>query len=211
MTAVVLILFAAPALAHVTVDPESAPRGSSATLTFHVPNEEESADTVKVEVKIPDAIPMTSVTATAPTGWVADVQQADRVVSWSGGTIPPDQSESFAMTLGPLPRDTDSLSFPTVQTYSDGTEVQWIQETPEGGPEPDRPVPVVTLTEAVSSGSDGSTTTATSDSSSTTHSDDHGHGDSDDDNKAPVIAAVVIALVALGAVGYALYRRQRTT
>ena len=49
------------------------------------------------------------------------------------------------MSVG-LPDDADSLAFPTVQTYSDGSTVNWVQVAPAGGPEPDDPEPVLTLT-----------------------------------------------------------------
>ena len=46
---VVLAMGAAPALAHVTVNPSEATKGEFARLAFQVPNESETADTVKVD------------------------------------------------------------------------------------------------------------------------------------------------------------------
>lgn len=50
-----LVLFAIPALAHITVTPGSAQAGSAAVLTFHVPNEESKANTTRVDMQIPAA------------------------------------------------------------------------------------------------------------------------------------------------------------
>jgi uncharacterized protein YcnI len=48
-----IVVFAIPALAHITVTATSAVPGSAAVLTFHVPNEESNADTTEVDVQIP--------------------------------------------------------------------------------------------------------------------------------------------------------------
>ena len=54
------------------------------------------------------------------------------------------------MSAGPLPTSAKQLAFPTLQTYSDGDVVRWIQTTAKGAPEPDFPVPTLTLTKASS-------------------------------------------------------------
>ena len=64
------------------------------------------------------------------------------------------------MSFGPLPDDTDELVFKALQTYSSGEVVSWIDETPEGGAEPEHPAPVVHLVAATG--------------------DDHGHDPSTD-------------------------------
>ena len=69
-------------------------------------------------------------------------------IVWTGGQIAPGEYESFEVFAQGIPSDADSLSFPTVQTYADGTTVSWIDPTPPGGPEPDHPAPVLTLTVA---------------------------------------------------------------
>ena len=42
--------------------------------------------------------------------------------------------------------DTETVSFPATQTYSDGTVVRWDQASQPGGGEPEYPAPVLTLT-----------------------------------------------------------------
>lgn len=43
---------AVPAFAHVSVQPNSAAKGSYSTVAFKVPNEEDKASTIKVEVNL---------------------------------------------------------------------------------------------------------------------------------------------------------------
>jgi uncharacterized protein YcnI len=159
-----LVLFAAPALAHVTVDPSQAQPGSFVKLVFRVPNESPQANTVKFDVKFDQnhVIPLVSVKPKA--GWTPTVTksflkaplqtqdgQATEAVSeivWSGGTIAPGQFDEFEVSAGPLPAGTDLLLFPAVQTYSDGTEVSWDQQAFAGQPAPDHPMPELRLTSA---------------------------------------------------------------
>jgi Domain of unkown function (DUF1775) len=42
--------------------------------------------------------------------------------------------------------NTDTVTFPATQTYSDGTVVRWDQPPLPGGGEPEHPVPTLTLT-----------------------------------------------------------------
>jgi hypothetical protein len=44
--------------------------------------------------------------------------------------------------------DTDTVSFPATQTYSDGTVVKWDQPSPPGGDEPEHPAPTLALSAA---------------------------------------------------------------
>ena len=144
----------APALAHVSVNPSEAAQGGFEKLTFRVPNEQDTADTVKVEVKFPTDTPIASVSVKPHPGWTIDVKkdplatplttddgtvtEAVSLITWSGGKIGPGEFDEFEVSVGPLPA-VDSLKFPTVQTYSDGTVVSWIEDTPPGGAEPAHP------------------------------------------------------------------------
>ena len=47
------LALAAPASAHVTVNPNTATPGSYSKVTFRVPNEKDSANTTKLEVNLP--------------------------------------------------------------------------------------------------------------------------------------------------------------
>jgi uncharacterized protein YcnI len=159
--------FATPAWAHVTVDPSSAPKGAEVTLGFRVPNEEATADTVKVQIFFPSDHPVLGVDPEEAPGWTNQVHAAPlnppvntddgpvtsyvSEVDWSGGSIPPGHFQEFYVLAQRLPTRTDQVVFKALQTYSDGNVVRWIQLTPPGGPEPEHPAPVLTLT---ASGSD---------------------------------------------------------
>jgi uncharacterized protein YcnI len=179
----VLGLSAAAASAHVTVQPPSAAQGDVTKLSFRVPNEEASADTTQVEVQLPTGHPIASVAVQPKDGWTykvtttklpqpvqtddGEVTEAVSDIVWSGGSIKPGEFDEFSVAVGPLPSGVDSLEFKTLQTYSDGTVVRWIEDTPPGGPEPEHPAPTLTLTKAGTSsgaasgsGSDDSTARA---------------------------------------------------
>ena len=64
--------------------------------------------------------------------------------------LAPGQFDLFTISAGPLPTNTRKLTFKAIQTYSDGTTVNWIQATVKGAPEPEHPAPVLTLTTASS-------------------------------------------------------------
>ena len=67
----VVLAVAAPADAHVTVNPNTATPGGYTKVTFRVPNETDNADTTKLEVAFPADQPIASgstVTGTSPAG-----------------------------------------------------------------------------------------------------------------------------------------------
>jgi uncharacterized protein YcnI len=213
-----LVAAAGPAWAHVTVEPSSATKGSDAVLAFVVPNEKEDATTTKVVVQFPTDHPIAEALVEAIPGWTAEASQfkvttpietddgpvtsAIKDVTWTatGEGIAAEHFQEFRVSVG-LPDDADSLSFPTVQTYSDGSTVNWVQVAPAGGPEPDDPVPVLTLTAGESDhGSTTETPAATSDVKK-----------SDVDNaKTLAIVGVVVGALGLlaGAGGLARGRRK---
>ncbi|SBS77226.1 conserved hypothetical protein [uncultured Mycobacterium sp.] len=146
---VVAALAAAPAWAHVHVDADHTTPGDDAVLTFSVPNEsDKGAATTEVTVALPD---LTEVSAEQIPGWTARLDRdvaagTVKSISWTaapGAGIPPDEFALFRVAAM-LPTG-DSASFPTTQTYSDGTIVRWDQSTPAGGAEPEHPIPTLTL------------------------------------------------------------------
>jgi hypothetical protein len=73
-------------------------------------------------------------------------------VTWTaapGVGIAPDQFALFLVAVT-LPNNTDTVTFPATQTYSDGTAVHWDQPPKPGGGEAEYPVPTLTLTAAPS-------------------------------------------------------------
>ena len=102
-------------------------------------------------------------------------------ITWtaSGDTqIAPGEFELFWISAGQMPTDVSELVFPAVQTYSSGEEVAWIEETPEGGAEPELPAPTLQLV-AADGGSEEATAAPTAD-------------DEDDGSDALSIVALVV-------------------
>jgi uncharacterized protein YcnI len=159
-----VLALAVPAFAHVTITPGSAPQGSTAELTFKVPNEESKAATVELQVQVPTAHPIAQFLVKPVPGWTATVQTvtlpkpivtddgsfttAVSEVTWKGGTIQPGQYQDFSVSADPLPSGVGQLAFKAVQTYSNGDVVRWIDLPQAGQPDPEHPAPVLTLTPA---------------------------------------------------------------
>lgn len=151
--------FEAPALAHVEAHPDAVEAGTFPVLTFVVPNERKAAATVKVEVALPEDAPFAHVSVRSQPGWQSstttrplpaavtshgtEVTDAVSVITWTGGSIPPGEFAEFAIEVGPVPENASRLTFGAIQTYSDGTEVRWIEPAVPGEPEPEQPAPAV--------------------------------------------------------------------
>ncbi|HET7015726.1 MAG TPA: YcnI family protein [Streptosporangiaceae bacterium] len=201
-TTATVLLFAGPALAHITVTPNSVVAGSTDVLTFHVPNEEAKADTVKVDVQIPTDHPIAQLLVEQVPGWTATVKnitlakpivtddgkftQAVSEVIWSGGKIAPGQFQDFSISADPMPTGESQVTFKAIQTYSNGDVVRWIDLKQPGQPDPDHPAPTVALTTG--------TTTATTSAKSTTATASAGSS-SDGLARVLAIAGLLIALL----------------
>jgi uncharacterized protein YcnI len=160
LTALIALLCVAPAAAHVTVKPATAAAGSTVTLTFHCPSELPAATTTQLIVQLPPDAPFAHVEVVPISGWQAtltkrtiaqpihgpdgDVTSVVDTIAWTG-TIQPGASQNFTIRAGPLPRGTGELAFKTLQRYSDGSVVRWIELRNAGEAEPAFPAPVVRL------------------------------------------------------------------
>lgn len=156
----VLLLTATPAAAHVSVSPEEVTEGSTATLTFHVPNERDDASTVKIDVAMPESAPFRSVSVQPVAGWTHDVTRAgDSVtrIAWSGGEIGPGEFVELSISVGPVP-EVEKLEFPVLQTYDSGEVVRWIDPVVDGESEPEHPAPTAVVTSGDASGAHGELT-----------------------------------------------------
>ena len=163
-TSAAMLLLAGSALAHITVTPDSVTAGSTGVLTFHVPNEEAHADTVKVDMQIPAGHPIAQLLVQPVPGWTVSVKtitlakpivtgdgsfsQAVSEIIWSGGRILPGQFQSFTISADPMPTGESQVAFKAIQTYSNGDVVRWIDVQQPGLPAPAHPAPVVKLTTA---------------------------------------------------------------
>ncbi|GAA2700943.1 YcnI family protein [Micromonospora olivasterospora] len=223
--AAVVLGVAAPAAAHVSVNPKEATQGGYSRFAFRVPNESDSASTTKVEVVLPENAPVGSVSTMPVPGWTVAVEkrkvdppvevhgsqvaEAVSKLTWTAtgdAAIKPGQFQEFPVSMGPLPQ-VDTMVFKALQTYSDGSVVRWIEEPTPGGEEPEKPAPVLTLTAATPSA--GASAPAAAPVAAT--SDD---GDDDSAGGAGTalgVAGLVAGLAGLVLGGLAFARTRRTT
>ncbi|WP_091764413.1 YcnI family protein [Blastococcus aurantiacus] len=216
------VAVASTASAHVTVSSTDAAPGGYGKLTFRVPNESDTASTVALRIQVPEESALASLRAQPVPGWTvvmttselpepleAHGQEITSYVSVvefradAGAGIAPGEFQEFALSGGAFPDDVDELSFPAVQTYSDGTEAAWIEPTVDGQPEPERPAPVLALSGAASSG-DAADSAGTSTSAEV----------EDDGASGVAVTALVLAvlglLAGLGGLALGLAARRRT-
>ncbi|WP_197042366.1 YcnI family protein [Microbispora rosea] len=147
VAACLVAVLPAAAFAHVKVTADTAVQGGYAALTFRVPNERDDASTTKIEVQLPVDFPLASVSVKPHPGWSyaiekttlatpieshgAKIGEVASKITWTASGedsgIKPGEYDEFSVSAGPLP-ETDRLTFKTLQHYSDGEVVRWIQE-----------------------------------------------------------------------------------
>jgi uncharacterized protein YcnI len=176
------------ASAHVTakVIGETAAKGGYTKITFRVPNEEDNAGTIKLEVKFPADTPISGARTKPMPGWTAqvnkvtlekpvkmdkvEVKEAVSSVVWTaaqGTRVNPGEFQEFELSVGPLPTNTDELVMPAIQTYDNNTVVAWDQPMEEGKEEPEHPAPEIALAAAGEDDHHGTAAAADTDTEAT--------------------------------------------
>ncbi|MFK0158517.1 YcnI family protein [Streptomyces sp. NPDC090493] len=225
LTAVSVLAAAGIAAAHVTVHPESYAKGATdGVLTFRVPNEEDTASTTKVQVYLPTDHPVLGVLVTPHDGWTAKVTttklktpvktddgtitEAASEITWTGGKIGAGQFEDFDVAFGQLPEDTDQLTFKTLQTYSDGKTVRWIEEAQSGDDEPENPAPTLKLTAAgdAAAGDDSAASAAPAAKTGGKAAATAAADSSDSTARGLGIAGLIVGVLGLAAAAFAVVR-----
>jgi periplasmic copper chaperone A len=145
LTTVAALAGPASAFAHVSIHPNTVPAGAFATLDVRVPGEQQGAHVTKVDILLPagftdvdyEAVPGWSVKVierklSAPVhddGETIDAEVAQLVWTWTGplGQVGDGQFIQFPLSVA-IPEDASgkALEFRTVQSYSDGQTVHWI-------------------------------------------------------------------------------------
>jgi periplasmic copper chaperone A len=161
LLATVALLAPANAGAHVSLHPNTIPAGAFATLDVRVPGEQENAYVKKVDVLFPAGF--TGVDYENVAGWSAkivetklakpieedgetiDTEVSQIVWTWTGpiGKVENGQFVDFPLSLA-IPADAAgrALEFRTVQTYSNGQVVHWIDPSLEA----EHPSPRINVT-----------------------------------------------------------------
>jgi uncharacterized protein YcnI len=228
VVAIAVGALAAPASAHVTVNPREATKGGFAKLAFRVPNERPDSATTKLEVSFPVDHPLAHLNVRPVAGWTykierqklatpiksgepgeEDVTEYISKITWEGGTIAPNEFQEFEISGGPLPDDVDQLVFKAVQTYASGEVVRWIEEATEGGEEPEHPAPVLQLVAGEDEHAAAKPASETTDTTAVEEAEQAGTTTGSDDGGINGIAvfALVVAGVALVLAGGGLLRR----
>jgi periplasmic copper chaperone A len=213
------------ASAHVSVASTDAAPGGFGKMTFRVPNESDTASTVSLRIQIPPEAAMASLRVQPVPGWTATTTTAElpepleahgqeistyvSVVEFraaDGGGIRPGEFQEFALSGGPFP-EADSLAFPAVQGYSDGSEAAWIEPTVDGQEEPERPAPVLTLARETTATAGEQATAPTTEPAT----EEHGHASATDEPGALALFVAFLALLAgIGGVVLGVRANRRT-
>lgn len=221
------LLVPATAQAHVSLHPNEVPTGSFATLDIRVPNEMESANTIKLAVQVPRGF--LDISTEYMPGWTSkvltsklakpvqtddgEVTEQVREIVWTGdgkqGLIPPGQFLNFPISTEIPGKAGEELTFKVLQYYDNGEVVRWI-----GGPSSEEPAPKIDVTAeggvlqdvAGSETAPPSPSAAPSEDGETTSSSSSG----DSASKGLGIAALLVGALGLIAGGAALIRSRRT-
>ncbi|HEY4376938.1 MAG TPA: YcnI family protein [Acidimicrobiales bacterium] len=216
------------ASAHVIVTPGTAVKGASdVELSFRAPTESDTASTVGLDVQIPTDHPLLDVLVKQKPGWKVQVKttklakpvttddgpvtEAVSEIIWTGGSVPPNNYDDFDVTVGQLPDDTNQIEFKAIQTYSDKSQVAWIEDTPKGGEEPEHPAPILQLTSAsAAAGGSTATTAPAKDATPTVAVSAVSKSDVDSAKQQGTIGIVIGAVGVLIAAGAILLGRRRS-
>jgi uncharacterized protein YcnI len=233
LAAAAALVVAAPAAAHVTANPSTAPSDGYAVVEFQVPHGCDGSATTSLSLRIPEGV--VSVKPEAVAGWKVStkigkyaepvdlfgetITEGVKEVTWSGGNLPDDQYQDFGLSVKFPPLDPGTkLSFPAVQRCVQGV-TRWIQVPVEGEEEPEEPTPQVELiaAEGEGHGSSGTMTGEEEPAAEETAAEETAEAapasSSDDDAEDTANLALVLAiaglLAGLGALGVTLWRRPR--
>lgn len=146
--AVASLAIAGPALAHIHTDPSEAQAGATETVGFIIGHGCDGSPTIEVAVQVPDGV--VDATPEPLEGWDVDVDEEERVVTFSGGELPDGDEGVFEITMTLPPTPDTTIYFPMVQTCEVG-QYHWIGIPGDDGEEPDEPAPALALIGPVAS------------------------------------------------------------
>lgn len=201
------------ASAHIDPDPIAIQAGTSATVAFKVEHGCDGSPTTSMSFQIPEGV--TDAVAVDKDGWTATV--SGRTLEFTGGPLPPDEEDHFDIT-STAPATAGDISFPVIQTCEQG-ELAWIEPDVEGAEEPERPAPMITITDGAPTAEDltpdhddeeateGTVVVTGTEPVSTTVA---ASADDDSSSTGTIVALVVVVVIVLVGGGVMLARRQGT-
>jgi uncharacterized protein YcnI len=144
--AALLLLTAAPTLAHVAAEPRQAPAGAYQVIAFRVGHGCGKSATTALRIELPAGL--ASARPQPKPGWTLKIERdgdQPTAIVWTGNLLG-DQFDEFAI-LTKLPDQPGPLYFPAIQTCGDD-EAAWNQ-IPDPGDAPaslDHPAPSLLVT-----------------------------------------------------------------
>jgi len=208
-SAVVALVLAAPASAHVQVRPALAAPGDPVLFQVIVPNESD-AHTVEVVLQVPkDVLPFSF---EEPDGWTRENKEgADgslETITWKG-ELAEDGFARFSF-LASTPEQEGEIVWKAIQTYDDGSVSRWI-----GEPDADNPAAVTKISKSApreNAGGEGEASDAPASATATAAPQTNTAPaaatiEEDSDSPLPLILSVVA--LALAASALFLARRSR--
>lgn len=143
-----LLASTAPALAHVTIAPVSAPPGTRINASFRIGHGCSATAPVSTALQVELPLNLVAVEPAAPPGWeVTVVRAGNRVsaVTWKGGEVKEGQVTLFPLAFT-TPKNERLLAFPAVQ-FCGAQKAEWT-ELQRGSEKPAKPAPLLTLAAA---------------------------------------------------------------
>jgi uncharacterized protein YcnI len=153
------VLSTTPARAHVELESDQAPAGSSYKAVLMVPHGCAGSPTVALRVQIPDGVvgskpmPKAGWTVTTVVKKLAKpieregsmITEDVREIAWSGGNLPDNFYDEFVFVAALPDQPGAVLHFPVIQECAKGT-VRWIDIPAPGQSEDDVKAPAPSLT-----------------------------------------------------------------
>ncbi|HSW96449.1 MAG TPA: YcnI family protein [Candidatus Saccharimonadales bacterium] len=146
-----ILLFAAPAFAHVVVTPKQVGIAAWQEFSMSVPSEKDNP-TIGIKLLIPNGLK--NVSPNVKPGWtINEVKNGSgegamvTEIDWGGGSIPPGQRDDF-LFQAQVPTKETTLKWKAVQTYQDGSTMSWIHDE-TSNPEDDSAPPPYSTTKVI--------------------------------------------------------------
>lgn len=159
LAAALLLALAAPAAAHVSIDPPQAGPNATQRVALRVPHGCAGQPTTAIEVTLPAGI--TTARPMPKSGWelaiemraldrpVAGghglVREAPSRITWAGGNLPDRHYEEFVMLIRTPDLPGETLAFPVAQLCAGGARHDWVELPTAETPRPRSPAAMLRL------------------------------------------------------------------
>jgi uncharacterized protein YcnI len=139
LAAAVALAVVPAALAHARMSPAVSLSGELQLYSLAIPTEKEGLTTQKIVLSVPKDFGIDSFVPSP--GWTRQVAQTGsgdsavvQTVTWTGGNVPTGEDSLFQFLA--QPSHTGTYTFDVVQTYSDGSIVDWSGPESSAAPAP---------------------------------------------------------------------------